>query len=110
MIGVVRICGTNPIPSAGGHEDTLLILDPSDLSKKYAEKMEHLALIRDGSEKKLAKGYWLLNVVGAQADEEEITPLYQSLYSQDAPGFESENTEILRAVDEISEAADKRGW
>ena len=29
---------------------TLLILDLSDLKKKYAEKMEYLATVRDGSE------------------------------------------------------------
>ena len=40
-------------------EESLLILDPSDLAKKYAEKMQHMAQIRDGSEKELAKGYWL---------------------------------------------------
>jgi len=30
-------------------EDTLLILDLSDLKKKHAEKMEHMARVRDGS-------------------------------------------------------------
>ena len=29
-------------------EDTLLIIDLSDLSKKYAKKMEYLATVRDG--------------------------------------------------------------
>ena len=31
-------------------EDTLLVLDISDIAKKYAEKMEYLATVRDGSE------------------------------------------------------------
>ena len=31
------------------HEDTLLIFDVSDLSKRYAKKMEYLATVRDGS-------------------------------------------------------------
>ncbi len=34
--------------------ETLLLIDPSDLSKKYAKKMEYLAWVRDGSEKKLS--------------------------------------------------------
>ena len=39
-------------------KDTLLVLDPSDLSKKYAEKMEHLCRVRDGKEKlKLLVGH-----------------------------------------------------
>ena len=41
-------------------EMTLLILDLSDISKKYARKMEYLARVRDGSEDGLGTGYWLL--------------------------------------------------
>ena len=36
--------------------ETLFILDPSDLSKKYAKTMQYLATVRDGSEGALAKG------------------------------------------------------
>ncbi len=91
------------------YEDTLLIVDPSDLSKRYAQKMEYLACIRDGSEGKIGKGYWLTCVVGAENGEEDITPLYQHLYSQEAPEFLSENTEILKAVDAVVSYTKKRG-
>jgi len=47
-------------------ERTLLVIDPSDLTKKYARKMEHLARVRDGSEGKLADGYWLCDVVDVE--------------------------------------------
>ena len=57
----------------------------------------------------LAHGYWLTCVVGAEHGENTITPLYQHLYSQDAPEFESENSEILKSVDEISTRTHKRG-
>jgi len=45
-------------------DDTLLIVDPSDITKKYARKMEYLAEVRDASEKKLRKetGQRLLDV------------------------------------------------
>jgi len=36
-------------------EDTLLIVDPTDITKKYATKMEYLAQVRDGSDKVLGK-------------------------------------------------------
>ena len=39
------------------NDDTLLILDPTGIAKSYAKKMEYLATIRDGSKKRLAKGY-----------------------------------------------------
>lgn len=34
-------------------DDTLLVLDLSDMTKKYAEKMVNLGRVRDGSEKDL---------------------------------------------------------
>jgi hypothetical protein len=58
-------------------DDTLLILDLSDLFKKYAKKMEYLATVRDGSEGgDLVNGYWTTQVVGAELDKNEILPLY----------------------------------
>ena len=48
-----------------GH-DSLLILDPSDLCKKYAKKMEYMAQVHDGSEKMIGSGYWMCEVVGAE--------------------------------------------
>ena len=42
-------------------ENSLLILDLSDLKKKYAEKMEYLATVRDGSEDgELVDRYWTI--------------------------------------------------
>ena len=90
-------------------EKTLLILDPSDLSKKYAEKMEYLARVRDGSEGELANGYWLCDVVGVECGGAEVTPLVNRLWSQEAPDFESENTEILACVDAVSSQTEGRG-
>ncbi|UCD58272.1 MAG: transposase [Candidatus Hydrogenedentota bacterium] len=89
--------------------DTLLLIDPSDLSKKYAKKMEYLARVRDGSEKKLSRGYWTVRVVGAELQRVKIIPLYEHLYSQRAPDFESENREILKAVDCVRRRVGHRG-
>lgn len=96
---------------AAGHigRDTLLVLDPSDVSKKYAEKMEYLARIYDGSEKELAQGYWTLHVIGTEVGSKAITPLYQRLYSSKAPDFVSENEEILGAVDTVRGHLGDRG-
>jgi hypothetical protein len=82
-------------------KDTLLALDPSDLSKKYAEKMEYLCQVHDGSEGGVADGYPLMHVIGCEIDSKEIVPLYQRLYSYTAPEFKSENDEILKAVDMV---------
>lgn len=90
-------------------QDTLLVIDPSDLSKKYAKKMEYLATVRDGSAHDLAKGYWTLHVIGTEVGSEQMLPLYQRLWSANAPEFDSENEEILRAVDAVQAHAAQRG-
>lgn len=103
--------GDNLLRMAASHigEDTLLIIDPSDLSKKYAKKMEFLATVRDGSTHDLAPGYWTLHVIGAELDSSKMTPLYQHLWSCEAPGFTSENDEILHAVDAVMAHVGQRG-
>jgi hypothetical protein len=90
-------------------QDTVLIVDPSDISKKYAKKMEFLATVRDGSAHDLALGYWTLHIVGCELDSEGIVPLYQRLWSADAPGHVSENEEILRGIDAVARHVGKRG-
>jgi len=90
-------------------EDTLLIVDPTDLIKKYAKKMENLAEVRDGSDKKIGNGYWMCQVVGAKVGSSEITPLAQTLWSQKAKDFVSENHQVLDVVDKVLRATQKRG-
>ena len=90
-------------------KDTLLIIDPSDVTKKYAKKMEYLAEVRDGSEKTIGKGYSTVRVVGAELETVKIIPLYERLYSHDAPDFDSENTEILKGVDRVLRHVGDRG-
>ncbi|PJH64187.1 hypothetical protein, partial [Salmonella enterica] len=42
-------------------KNQLVIVDESDIVKPYAEKMEHLSLVRDGSKNVLEKGYTTIN-------------------------------------------------
>jgi hypothetical protein len=90
-------------------EETLLVVDISDIAKKYAERMEYLAMVRDGSEGTLAHGYWTCSVIGTEVGESSFTPLYNRLYSQKAPGFKSENAEVRSAISLVSEQTEKRG-
>ena len=90
-------------------DDTLLVLDLSDVTKKYAEKMENLGRVRDGSEKELAWGYWTLNIVGANTKGTKLVPLYGRLFSHVVEGHESENIEIRDAIDEVAEVMGRRG-
>lgn len=89
-------------------EGTLLILDLSDIQKKYARKMEYVTDVRDGSQQVISKGYWTCQMagngpaprrVGTDVEGNQIVPLYQALYSQDSPEFSSENDEVLSRRD-----------
>lgn len=90
-------------------ELTLLILDLSDISKKYARRMEYLAKVHDGSEDGVANGYWTLQVIGAEPGKPTVVPLYNHLYSQRSPEFRSENQEIKDAMETISRFSQGRG-
>jgi len=90
-------------------KETLLVLDISDIAKRYARKMEYLALVRDSSEGALANGYWTCNVIGIEVGERLLTPLYSRLYSQAGPDFQSENAEIRKAIPFVSVHTERRG-
>ena len=90
-------------------DDTLIVMDLSDVTKKYAKKMENLAQVRDGSEKELGWGYWTLNIVGANTKGTKLAPLYGRLYSHAVVGHQSGNEEIREAVGEVAEVLGKRG-
>jgi len=73
--------------------------------------MEYLAKVHYGSSEKgeIVNGYWAVNVIATQLNSQHLIPLYHGLYSQNAPGFESENDEILDAIDHIGHFASNRG-
>jgi hypothetical protein len=89
--------------------NTVLALDLSDIRKEYAQKMEHLDAVWDGSSGEVHQGYWLCDVTAAEVHSSEIVPLYQRLFSIGAQDFRSENEEILSAVDLIRFHSQGRG-
>ena len=60
-------------------KETLLVVDLTDISKRYARKMEYLARVRDGSRGKLRDGYWCCQVVAVERGSAEVMPLDQEL-------------------------------
>jgi len=77
--------------------DTALILDLTDLAKPRARKMQYLDLVRDGSESKLVKGYWCIEVY-AYLKGKRILPLAMEAYGIPDPAVGSENAQIQRVV------------
>lgn len=90
-------------------EMTLLILDLTDISKKYARRMEYLGGVHDGSEDAVRNGYWMVQVVGAEPGKATVMPLYNRLYSPRYPGYRSENEEIEGAIEMVSSQTGGRG-
>jgi Transposase DDE domain len=91
------------------HEDTLIVIDPTDIRKPYARSMPYLGRVRDGSTGELANGYWACVAVACEPQQRRIIPLHQRLWSADAPDFGSENAQLLQVVDTIRGAIGGRG-
>jgi hypothetical protein len=89
--------------------DTLIIIDPSDIQKPYAEKMPYLAHVRDGNTGELVHGYWMCCAVACEPSTRRIVPLHQRLWSADSPDFVSENTQLQQVIDTIRTATKGRG-
>jgi hypothetical protein len=89
--------------------NTVLCLDLSDIRKEYAQKMEYLARVHDGSTGEVHAGYWLCGITGAEVNGCEIVPLYQQLYSAEAQEFRSENAEVLAGIDLVRTHLEGRG-
>jgi hypothetical protein len=90
-------------------QDTVLALDLSDIRKEYAQKMEHLATVWDGSSGETHPGYWLVDVTGAEVHGSEIVPVCQKLFSTKAKEFRGDNAEILSVVDAANRSLNGRG-
>jgi hypothetical protein len=91
------------------HDDTLLVIDPTDIRKPYAHAMPHLATVRDGSTGELVPGYWACLALACEPASRRVLPLMQDLWSATAPGFVSENAQLLAIIDTIAAATAKRG-
>jgi hypothetical protein len=58
-----------------------VIVDLSDISKKYAQQMEGQAGVHDGSEGETGFGYWLCNITAVNDDASTVVPAYSELFS-----------------------------
>src|SRR5574341_448028 len=76
---------------------SFVIVDLSDLKKKYALRMEGLAGVYDGSEDEPSRGFWLCNITAVNDDATLVVPAYSELFSHKAD-VTSENEKILGAI------------
>ena len=86
-------------------KETVIAVDLTDITKRYGEKMESLGYAWNGMEKEAVKGYEICEAIAAEVKGQKVIPLYSELYSTAMEGYESENAQILKAVDGVMEVA-----
>ena len=90
-------------------QDTLIVIDPTDIRKTYAAKMPYLATVRDGSTGELVPGYWSCVAMACEPVRRRVVPLHLRLWSAAAPDFVSENHQLLAVIDTVRAATSGRG-
>jgi len=83
-----------------------IIMDGTDISKKYAKYMEGLEFVKNGDTGAIGLGYNVLNI-NAIGSNKEMTPLFSKAYSYEM-GALSSNKEIKKAVCQVNEYLPKQ--
>ena len=91
-------------------DDTLILVDPSDILKPKAEKMEGLTRIRDGSTGERNNGYDLLNIVAVNKKDTgyEISPLCSDFYSNKSE-IDTKSNKISDRINDITVYTGNKG-
>ena len=95
-------------------KNTLIIVDPTDVCKPHASKMEHLTLVRDASRSTKdnvvrTRGYHGCMAVACRPGSRKTVPLALKLWSSNAAGHKGENEEVLDVLRAIDRATDGKG-
>ena len=85
--------------------DTKLIITMHDLNKKYASKIEYLSEL--GKEEQ--SGFRVCEVLAVNHEAESYFPLYESIWSDQIPGFVDDATEVIKVIDKVFEATNNKG-
>ena len=89
-------------------DETLIILDLSDIQKPYGRKLPDLKSVRDGSTGEIGLGYQLISGI-VKINRRMIFPLWLDSFSSDEEGFLSQNVEILDVIRDIFSATNGHG-
>lgn len=81
--------------------DTPIIIDLSDIVKKYGAVFENMGKVWDGSKKQPDFGYSLIEALVYNYGDKLPKPIYSDLFSQSEPCFKSENEEVIKCLDKL---------
>ena len=83
-------------------DQTVLILDDSDISKSYSSKLEGLCRVRDGSTGEIKDGYWFAGASALTANHKQPIPVYSRIYSTVEEDYVSNNAETIKSLEFLS--------
>ena len=95
--------------------DTLLLVDPTEIRKEFAFRMEFVSRVRDASRSSkegrdvLVNGYHGCMVAACQPGGRKTVPLALKLWSSHSPDFKGENDEVLKIVRAVYAATGNKG-
>jgi len=84
-------------PSIG--ENTMILIDPSDVVKPSSPKMEGIGKVYDASKQTFGNGYWTIGAVALTENHRQPIPVYEKLYpckEQGGSGSKFEMEETLQ--------------
>ena len=91
------------------NSETIIALDGGDISHLYGEKFENQGKVRDGSSKRIEKGYWL-NQISCYVEKLKTSfSVLLDIYSQETEDFKSANDESIKLVRKFIEKIGKLG-
>ena len=96
-------------------DDTLVLVDPTEIKKEYGYRMEYISRVRDASRSSkedspvLVNGYHGCMAVACQPGKRKTIPLALELWSPRVPGHTSENDEVLRIIAMVMAATGGKG-
>jgi len=90
-------------------EDTLIVVDATDIHKAYARRMPYLDRVRDGNTGETVNDYWSCLALACEVGKRRVIPLPQRLWSAQAPDFISENHQLCQALETLRQATVGRG-
>ena len=96
-------------------DDTLILVDPTEIRKEFGLRMENITMIRDASRSSkegrdvLVHGYHGCIAVASQNGKRKTVPLALKLWSSRAEGYKGENDEVLKIISSIMSATNGKG-
>jgi hypothetical protein len=83
-------------------EETVLVIDDSDISKPHSKKLEGVCRVKDGSTGEITDGYWTAGVSALTAKQKQPIPVYNRIYSTEEKDYVSNNAETIKSLEFIS--------